>query len=106
MAAIVMNTTGHYATDRASLGFGIIVGGSWQIFAVFKSDGVFGTRYCSRIFNISSTSLTISHMELNKSGIRVAAYMMELPPRELLKKKLHETILSARTRTEQKELKE
>jgi hypothetical protein len=45
-------------------------------------------------------------MELNKSGIRAAAYMMELPPRELLKKKLHEAILSAQTRIEQKELKE
>jgi len=32
--------------------------------------------------------------------------MMELPPRELLKKKLHEAMLSAQTRIEQKELKE
>jgi predicted nuclease of restriction endonuclease-like (RecB) superfamily len=49
---------------------------------------------------------TIELMELNKSGIRVATYMMELPPRELLKKKLHEAMLSAQTRIEQKELKE
>jgi predicted nuclease of restriction endonuclease-like (RecB) superfamily len=48
---------------------------------------------------------TIELMELNKSGIRVAAYMMELPPRELLKKMLHKAILSAQTRIEQKELK-
>lgn len=47
---------------------------------------------------------TIELMELNKSGIRVAAYMMELPPRELLKKKLHEAMLSAQTRIQHKEL--
>jgi hypothetical protein len=34
-------------------------------------------------------------MELNKSGIRMPAHMMELPPRELLKKKFHEAIVSA-----------
>jgi hypothetical protein len=33
----------------------------WQIFTVFKSDRVFRTCHCPRIFNISSTSLTISH---------------------------------------------
>ncbi|MEX2121399.1 MAG: YhcG family protein [Pirellulales bacterium] len=31
-------------------------------------------------------------LELEKSGIRVAAYLTELPPRELLEKKLHEAI--------------
>jgi hypothetical protein len=48
---------------------------------------------------------TIELMELVKSGIRVAAYMMELPPRELLKKMLHEAMLSAQTRIEQKRTK-
>jgi predicted nuclease of restriction endonuclease-like (RecB) superfamily len=46
---------------------------------------------------------TIELMELDKSSIRVAAYLMELPPRELLRKKLHEAILSARKRIEQKD---
>jgi predicted nuclease of restriction endonuclease-like (RecB) superfamily len=45
-------------------------------------------------------------LRLDKSGIRVAAYLTELPPQDVLRKKLHEAILSAQTRIEQKELKE
>ena len=41
-------------------------------------------------------------LQLEKSGIRVAEYMTELPPRELLQKKLHEAIILARARLEQK----
>jgi predicted nuclease of restriction endonuclease-like (RecB) superfamily len=37
-------------------------------------------------------------LRLEKSGIRVAAYMIELPPRELLQRKLHEAIRRARQR--------
>lgn len=37
-------------------------------------------------------------LRLEKSGIRVAAYMTELPPRELLQRKLHEAIRRARHR--------
>jgi hypothetical protein len=39
---------------------------------------------------------------LDKSGIRVAAYLTELPPRKLLQKKLHKAILLARLRLEGK----
>lgn len=39
-------------------------------------------------------------LELGKSGIRVAAYLTELPSREMLQKKLHEAIAIARARLE------
>jgi hypothetical protein len=37
-------------------------------------------------------------LQLNKSGIRVARYLTELPARELLEKTLHESIRRARGR--------
>jgi len=39
-------------------------------------------------------------LQLSKSGIRVAAYLTELPPRKLLRKKLHEAIKIAKARLE------
>lgn len=42
----------------------------------------------------------IELLQLSKSGIRVAAYMTELPPRNLLRKKLHEAVMLARARLE------
>jgi predicted nuclease of restriction endonuclease-like (RecB) superfamily len=44
----------------------------------------------------------IELLQLGKSGIRVAAYMTELPPRNLLRKKLHEAIVLARAGLEWK----
>ena len=41
-------------------------------------------------------------LQLDKSGIRVAAYLTELPPRKLLQRKLHEAILLAQARLEEK----
>ena len=41
-------------------------------------------------------------LQLDKSGIRVAAYLTELPPRKLLQKKLHEAIVLARALLERK----
>ncbi len=35
-------------------------------------------------------------LQLDKSGIRVASYLTELPPRRLLQKKLHQTMIAAR----------
>jgi predicted nuclease of restriction endonuclease-like (RecB) superfamily len=49
----------------------------------------------------SKSEEQIELLQLGKSGIRVAAYMTELPPRELLQKKLHEAIKLARARLEQ-----
>ena len=43
----------------------------------------------------------IKLLQLEKSGIRVAAYLTELPPRKLLQKKLHEAVLTARARLEE-----
>jgi YhcG PDDEXK nuclease domain len=41
-------------------------------------------------------------LQLDKSGIRVASYLTDLPPRQLLRRKLHETLLAARARVEQR----
>jgi hypothetical protein len=43
-------------------------------------------------------------LELGRSGIRVAAYLTELPPRELLRRRLHEAIELARARLERGQL--
>ena len=43
----------------------------------------------------------IELLQLDKSGIRVAEYMTELPPRKLLEKKLHDAIRLARERLKQ-----
>jgi len=43
-------------------------------------------------------------LQLSKSGIRVAAYLTELPPRELLQKKLHEAMVLAKARLERGQL--
>ncbi|MBI4802807.1 MAG: DUF1016 domain-containing protein [Elusimicrobia bacterium] len=40
----------------------------------------------------------IELLQLNKSGIKVAEYMTELPPRKVLEKKLHDAIIAARER--------
>jgi predicted nuclease of restriction endonuclease-like (RecB) superfamily len=39
-------------------------------------------------------------LQLDKSGIRVATYLTDLPPRQLLRRKLHETLAAARARLE------
>ncbi len=37
-------------------------------------------------------------LQLDQSGIRVAAYLTELPPKKLLERKLHESALRAKAR--------
>jgi len=44
----------------------------------------------------------IKLLQLDKSGIRVASYLTELPPRKVLQRKLHEAITSARAEFEDK----
>ena len=39
-------------------------------------------------------------LELERTGIRVAQYLTELPPREVLQRRLHEAIVAARARLE------
>ncbi len=41
-------------------------------------------------------------LRLDKSGIRVARYLTQLPPREILEKKLHEAIRLARQQLAQR----
>lgn len=47
----------------------------------------------------------IELLQLEESGIRVAEYLIELPPKELLKKKLHKVIELERKRLQMKKLK-
>ena len=39
-------------------------------------------------------------LQLDQTGIRVAAYLTDLPPRQLLRRKLPETLIAARARLE------
>jgi predicted nuclease of restriction endonuclease-like (RecB) superfamily len=41
---------------------------------------------------------TVEYLDLGKSGIHVAEYLTELPPREVLRKRLHQAIAVARAR--------
>ena len=50
----------------------------------------------------SKSEEQIKLLQIDKSGIRVAAYLTELPPRKLLEKKLHEAIVQARALLERK----
>jgi predicted nuclease of restriction endonuclease-like (RecB) superfamily len=43
-------------------------------------------------------------LQLDKSGIRVASYLTELPPRQLLRRKLHDTLIAARARLEHRDV--
>jgi DUF1016 N-terminal domain len=45
----------------------------------------------------------IELLELEKSSIRVAEYLTELPPKEVLQLRLHEAVAQARARLEQRE---
>jgi hypothetical protein len=49
------------------------------------------------------TSEQIELLQLDKSGIKVAEYMTELPKRELLEQKLHKAVELARERLEARE---
>jgi len=48
------------------------------------------------------SSEQVELLQLHKSGIRVAEYMTELPPRKLLEKKLHQAIIAAREQLAQR----
>lgn len=48
----------------------------------------------------------IKLLRLDRGGIRVAAYLTELPPQDILRKKLHEAIILARRQLENKEYEE
>jgi predicted nuclease of restriction endonuclease-like (RecB) superfamily len=48
------------------------------------------------------TAETIELLELDKSGIHIAQYLTEMPPKEILEKKLHEAIARARLMLEQR----
>ena len=41
-------------------------------------------------------------LQLGESGIRVATYLTELPPRQLLQRKLHDTMVAARATLERR----
>jgi hypothetical protein len=45
---------------------------------------------------------TVEYLDLDRSGVQVAEYLTELPPRNVLRRKLHEAVRLARTRIESK----
>jgi hypothetical protein len=45
-------------------------------------------------------------LELGQSGIHVAEYLTELPPREVLEQKLHAAMIQARARLAQREVRD
>jgi len=47
---------------------------------------------------IEKSDEQIELLELSKSGIRVAQYLTELPPRKILEKKLRQAMKTARER--------
>ena len=47
---------------------------------------------------------TIEILDLGKSGIHVAEYLTELPPREVLRERFHRALAAARARLEQRAL--
>ncbi|HEV7405745.1 MAG TPA: hypothetical protein VGO11_22570 [Chthoniobacteraceae bacterium] len=44
----------------------------------------------------------MEYLDLERSGIHVAEYLVELPPRELLQQRFHEAIARARARLERR----
>lgn len=44
---------------------------------------------------------TVEYLDLGRSGIHVAGYLTELPPREMLEQRLHQAVARARARLEQ-----
>jgi hypothetical protein len=53
------------------------------------------------ILCVGKSDERIELLELSKSGIRVAQYLTQLPPRKVLEEKLHKAIQLARLRFEQ-----
>jgi hypothetical protein len=41
---------------------------------------------------------TVEYLDLGRSGIHVAEYLTELPPRDVLRKRFHEAVATARAR--------
>jgi hypothetical protein len=53
-----------------------------------------------RVLCAGKSDERVELLELEKTGIRVAQYLTELPPREILQKRLHEAMVSARAQLE------
>jgi hypothetical protein len=62
----------------------------------------FGSGFSAR--NLSSEQIEL--LQLDKSGIKVAEYLTQLPDRELLKQKLHKAVMMAREQMRKKMIKE
>ena len=45
----------------------------------------------------------MEYLDLGRSGIHVAEYLTELPPREVLRKRFHQAVTIARARLEQRD---
>ena len=49
---------------------------------------------------------TVEYLDLGRSGIHVAEYLTELPPREVLRERFHQALAAARARLEQRDASE
>jgi hypothetical protein len=54
------------------------------------------------IFCAEKSSETIELLELGNSGIHVAQYLTQMPPKEMFEEKLHKAILNAKFQFEQR----
>ncbi len=45
---------------------------------------------------------TVEYLDLGRSGIHVAEYLTELPPRDVMRKRFHQALVSARARLEKR----
>ena len=43
----------------------------------------------------------MEYLDLGRSGIHVAEYLRELPPREVMRERFHQALITARARLEQ-----
>ncbi len=46
---------------------------------------------------------TVEYLDLGRSGIHVAEYLTELPPREVMRERFHQALVTARARLEQRQ---
>jgi hypothetical protein len=78
----------------------------------FSARNLFRMIHFAEVFNemeivaAGKSSEQIELLQLDKSGIKVAEYLTQLPDRELLKQKLHKAVIMAREQMQKKMIKE
>jgi hypothetical protein len=83
-----------------------------QLVSGFNARNLFRMIHFAEVFNdmeivaAGKSSEQIELLQLDKSGIKVAGYLTQLPDRELLKQKLHQAVIMAREQMRKKMIKE